>query len=413
MLDLNGILKIYNDLDWELSQLKDISNLSNWWYFESLLSNIDWHIYFLYRIKDKNYFDYFLLSKEFWEEIKNNNLMKDNISLKNYDYKKWFELFDKLKDDDNFIVFFNKYKAIQIEKITNRQEILSFSQAIKILKKIKEYKPSLKIDFFDLDIDDYENFSKNWFNNEKSIISEYLRKSAIYDFNFEKFYLLKKGELDKKISLAEDSDGNPNELYHDLWILNTYNRFYKLYSNLINLSYLKIVLLKIINFWNIFDENREYLLSLLIFHFSKNKQEAKKINFIFKNHFAEVVILLSVLLILWFWNIFILTMILLFLISLFIIKKLIVYLIDKPNFNNFFKITFSIILLLYAIANVFENSITLSFIKALPQQWVVNIVFQDKKIKRQDIEKNIREKLVELYKQLNNVDLQSNISNWK
>lgn len=416
MLDFNGILKIYNDLDWELSKLKDVSNLSNGWYFESLLSNIDWHTYFLYRIKDKDYIDYFLLDKEFWAEVINQDIIKNNeISLKQYDYKKWFELFDKLKNNDVFLKYFNNYKVRQIEKITNKQEILSFSQTIKILHKLKEYKTNLKIDFFNLDIDDYNIFSKSTFNNDKSIISDYLRKSAIYDFDFEKFYLNKREELDKKILLVEENDGNLNDSYHDLWILNTYYRFYKLYNSLVSLSYTKIIPLKMLNAWNMFDENKKFLLSLLIFHFSKNKQEVRKIWFIFKNNFIEFIILISLFLILWFWNIYWLILIVWAFIFIFIITKLIVYLIDNFNFNNLLKVIFSVAILWYAIFNFFVNPITTIFMSALPQKWAINIVFQDKKIKKEDVEKQIREKIVALYKQLNTKDFQSNILNnsWK
>jgi len=43
-----------------------------------------------------------------------------------------------------------------------------------------------------------------------------LRKSAIYDFDFEKFYQLKKQEIEKQILKAENNTKELNEAYHDL-----------------------------------------------------------------------------------------------------------------------------------------------------------------------------------------------------
>jgi len=409
MLDLNKILKIYNDLEWELVKLQDVSNLTSWGYFESLLSNIDWHIYFLYRIRNKPYFDYFLLDKHFWEQaIKEKVIEKNEISLKNYNYIDWFKTFDKLKNNEDFIKYFYNYKSQKLESILNKQEILKFSQIIKILQHLKKYKPQLEIDFFDFDINDYDNFSKSWFTTEKSIVSDFLRKSAIYDFDFEKFYLLKREELDKKISLGE---WKINDFYHDLWILNTYYRFYKLYKNLIDLSYFKIILLKIANAGNIFDENKKYLQSLLIFHFAKNKDETRKINFIFKNSFVEFTMLVWVILVLLFWNISFFITLLVFTLLFFAIFKLIILFIDKFSSLNSIKIIFSIIILTYSIFSLFVNPITISFMQALPQKWLITFVFQDKKIKKEELEKSIREKFVDLYKQLNNLKLQSDVYN--
>jgi len=410
MLDFDKILKIYNDLEWELVKLQDVANLTSWGYFESLLSNIDWHIYFLYRIKNKPYFDYFLLDKNFWEQAKKEQIIKKNkIRTDSYNYINWFKVFDKLKNNEDFIKYFNNYKYQKLEKIINKQKILSFSQTLNILQQLKKYKSELEIDFFDFDINDYDNFSKSWFTTEKSIVSDFLRKSAIYDFDFEKFYLLKKEELDKKILLAKEKNKKVWDVYHDLWILNTYYRFYKLYKKLIDLSYFKIILLKIANAGNIFDENKKYLLSLLIFHFSKDKQEANKIRFIFQNHFVYFVLLIGTLLILVFWNTALFFVLIIFLAVFYIIFRLIIFLIEKLNLKNLAITTFTIIIFSYWLFSLFTNSLIVSSLKLLPKDWLVSIFIQDKnQINEKNLNKKIKEIITELY---NNVNIKYWMSN--
>ena len=414
MLELKEITKFYNELNSEIARLNNVANLTKWWYFESLLSDIDWHKYFLYRIANEEYFDYFLINKDFWEQVKDRDFFKKaDISLKNYDYIKWFEAFDKLKNNENFIKYFDEYKAIKLNDILNKQNVISFDQTIRALQKLKEYKPNLEINFFELDVKDYEKFVKLDFNTEKSVVSDYLRKSAIYDFDFEKFYQLKKQEIEKQILKAENNTKELNEAYHNLWILNTYHKFYKLHNSLVNLSYFKIALLKFINFWNIFDGTRNYLLPLLIFHFSKTKQEAQKIDFIFRNHFVYFVAVIWLLLVAFFGNnMYLIAGIIIFL-AFVIIVKLVLNFIERVNFANAVKVVFAMIVFSYWVFNLFVNPITNWFLQSLPEQGIISVLINKEDIQKEKINDQIKNEIYKFVKQtLDKENLQTNITNF-